>query len=141
MGYDLHITRAEDWTESETFPIGLEEWLDHVASDPEMRLDNHAEVEIDGHAIRLESEGVAVWTAFSGHGVGGNMAWFSYHSGNVVVKNPDRQNLGKMLQVADHLGASVQGDDGEKYTRVEDLPTDEQDQPARPRPWWRFWSL
>ena len=60
MGYDLHITRADDWTESETFPIGLEEWLDYVASDAEMHLDKQAGVEVDGHAIRLESDGIAV---------------------------------------------------------------------------------
>ena len=40
MGYDVHITRAEHWTESDSTPIGLDEWLSYVGSDPEMRLDN-----------------------------------------------------------------------------------------------------
>jgi hypothetical protein len=140
MGYDLHITRAEDWSSSEETPIALEEWLAYIASDPEMRLDNSAEVEVDGQVLRLESAGLAVWTAFRGHDAGGNMAWFHYSDGNVDVKNPDREILGKMLQIADRLGANVQGDDGERYTRVEDLPGDEPDQPAPPRPWWRFWQ-
>jgi hypothetical protein len=139
MGYDLHITRAADWSESETIPIALEEWLAYVASDTEMRLDNVAEAEVDGQVLRLEGAGIAVWTAFSGHGVGGNMAWFHYFDGNVDVKNPDREILGKMLQIAERLGATVQGDDGEQYTRVEDLLSEEQDQAAPPRPWWRFW--
>ena len=105
-----------------------------------MRLDNFAEVEVDGHVIRLDRAGIAVWTAFAGHGVGGNLAWFHYFDGNVTVKYPDRQILGKMLQIADHLGAHVQGDDGEEYTRVEDLPSEEQ-VAAPARPWWRFWKL
>ncbi len=43
MGYELRITRAPHWTESETDPITLAEWLQYVASDSEMRLDNFAE--------------------------------------------------------------------------------------------------
>ena len=68
------------------------------------------------------------------------MAWFHYSNGNVDVKNPDRQILGKMLRIADRLGANVQGDDGEPYARVEDLLGEEPDRAGRPRPWWRFWS-
>jgi hypothetical protein len=139
MGYDLHITRAADWSESETRPISIEEWLAYVTSDPEMRLDNYAQVDIDGSVLRHESEGIAVWTTYSGHGVGGNMAWFSYSDGQVQVKNPDREILGKMLQIANRLEAKVQGDDGEKYSRTEDLPVEPQTHNARRRPWWRIW--
>jgi hypothetical protein len=35
--------------------------------------------------------------------------------GNVEAKNPERALLLKMVSVAPHLGASVQGDDGEVY--------------------------
>ena len=42
MGYDLHVTRADDWTESESSPITLNEWLAYVEEDPEMRLDKVA---------------------------------------------------------------------------------------------------
>jgi len=139
MGYDLHITRAQDWSESETFPIALEEWLAYIASDPEMRLDNVAEVEVDGQVLRLESAGIAVWTAFSGHGVGGNMAWFYYSDGQVQVKSPNREILGKMLRIAKQLAAKVQGDDDEEYSRVEDLPLENDTQSAPRRPWWRLW--
>lgn len=139
MGYDVHITRASDWLESETRPISIEEWLAYVASDPEMRLDNYAQAEIDGHVLRHESEGIAVWTTYSGHGVGGNMAWFYYSDGQVQVKNPDREILDKMLQIAGRFRAKVQGDEGEEYLRTEDLPSEEQTQRALRRPWWRIW--
>src|SRR2546427_3534072 len=39
MGYDIHITRAESWTQSQTHQISLEEWLRYVASDAEGQRD------------------------------------------------------------------------------------------------------
>lgn len=39
MGYDVHITRAEDWSENEDAPISLEEWERFVDGDPELRPD------------------------------------------------------------------------------------------------------
>jgi prepilin-type processing-associated H-X9-DG protein len=115
MGYDVHITRAEHWTESESAPITLDEWLDYVAGDREMRMDNFAEAEVEGGILRYENEGLAVWTAYTGHGSKGNVAWFDYHKGRVVVKNPDNEILGKMRRIASTLGAKVMGDEGELY--------------------------
>jgi len=39
MSYDVHITRAPDWSESETVAIALEEWIVYARSDPELRVD------------------------------------------------------------------------------------------------------
>ena len=64
--------------------------------------------------LRLENEGLSVWTAYSRHSENG-MAWFSFHEGNVVVKNPDPEILQKMRLLAQVLSAKVQGDDGEFY--------------------------
>lgn len=64
--------------------------------------------------LRLENEGLSVWTAYSRHSENG-MAWFSFHEGNVVVKNPDPEILQKMRLLAQALSAKVQGDDGEFY--------------------------
>ncbi len=33
MGYDLHITRAENWFESEKRPIKMEEWKQYIQSE------------------------------------------------------------------------------------------------------------
>ena len=115
MGYDIHITRADDWTESRTSPITLNEWTNYITSDPEMRLDNLAELNIEGSVVFYENEGLAVWTAYSGHGVDGNMAWFDYSEGRVVVKNPDEEIVGKMKQIAEALNARVIGEEGEMY--------------------------
>jgi prepilin-type processing-associated H-X9-DG protein len=115
MGYDVHITRAAHWTDSESVPITLPEWRAYLASDPEMRLDNFAEAKVEGDILRYENEGLAVWTDYSRHGEGGNMAWFDYRPGEVVVKNPDKEILAKMRQIAGSLGARVMGDEGELY--------------------------
>lgn len=114
MGYDVHITRADDWSESESNPITLDEWLTYIANDPGMRLDNSAEVETPDGVLRYENEGLAVWTAYSAHDQNG-MAWFDYRRGQIIVKNPDNEILAKMKQVAAALQAKIIGDDGEFY--------------------------
>lgn len=38
MGYDLHITRARSWVDSESQPITPDEWRAFVASDPRLEI-------------------------------------------------------------------------------------------------------
>jgi len=116
MGYDFHITRAPCWTDSKSAPILLDEWKAYIASDPDFRLDNFAEATSpQGETIRYDNEGLAVWMAYSGHGKEGNMAWFDYRNGWIVVKNPDEEIRAKMKQIAKVLSAKVFGDEGEEY--------------------------
>lgn len=115
MGYDIHITRKEHWSDDGP-EITLAEWQAYIASDIEMRLDGYAEAALgDGKTLRVENEGLSVWKAYPHHGTNGNMAWFDFRSGNVVVKNPDEQILAKMWLIAQKLRAQVQGDEGECY--------------------------
>lgn len=149
MGYDLHITRQQGWfDEDETKQITLQEWLDLVATDPDMRLDNYAEATTTDEkaTIRVESEGLSVWTKYSGNGVRGNYAWFYYSRGNIVCKNPDDEILDKMLEIAEQLQAKVQGDESEIYDRSADgtitckhLTDSHSKQPGDKKPWWKFW--
>ncbi|KLU26402.1 hypothetical protein EOS_09690 [Caballeronia mineralivorans PML1(12)] len=116
MGYDVHITRKENWFDESGPQIDIEEWKALVESDSSMRLDGFASVDLkNGATLRVESEGLAVWVAYEKSGVGGNMAWFDFRKGNVVVKNPDGAILRKMWQLAQELGAKVQGDECELY--------------------------
>lgn len=116
MGYDVHITRAEEWVDSEEFPITIEEWVEYVRLDPEMRLDNVATAFQDGEPlVSYQNDGLAVWTAYSQNDVDGNLAWFDYGAGEIVVKNPDDEIIEKMKQIAAALNAKVLGDDGESY--------------------------
>jgi len=115
-GYDVHITRRSDWSDKSGPPITLAEWKKLVASDAEMRLDNFAEAATSaGKKISIASDGSAVWTKWSEHGKNGSRAWFFYLDGDVRVKNPDKEILGKMFRIARKLGAKLQGDDGEFY--------------------------
>jgi hypothetical protein len=116
MGYDVHITRREDWADAGQ-DISLDEWLAVVAADPELRLDGYAESPIAGGrgVFRTERPGIAVWTAWSRHREGDTMAWIDHGSGNVSATNPDAEIRRKMWALAQRLAAKVQGDDGETY--------------------------
>src|SRR6516162_6247516 len=101
MGYDVHITRADHWTESERRPIAAEEWLALVERDSELAIDP-----------RDNGPYFALWLA---HWVDGDHPWFDWFKGEIHTKNPSRKTLSKMLELARQLGAIVQGDEGEVY--------------------------
>ncbi|RSE35599.1 hypothetical protein [Acinetobacter junii] len=116
MGYDIHITRKPFYFDETGEEISLDEWKEFVHQDSEMRLDNFAEFQMNnGQILHLESEGLAVWIAYSKHGLNTNMAWFSWSNGCIHVKNPDHEILKKMWRIAQRLSADVQGDEGEFY--------------------------
>ena len=117
MGWEVHMTRAHHWPDSDQRPITAAGWLAVVSADQELRID-----EANGPHF-------AVWSGPCSYP----------DDGRISTKNPDRAILGKMLALAAELGAVVQGDDGEVYSRPEDLPPDEAVAAARQRPWWRFW--
>ena len=141
MGYEVHITRKTAWFEDDGPIISLQEWLEYVSSDSEMRADGYAEAQTPDGILRLEDAGIAVWTAYPAHGVGGNMAWFCHFGDRVTVKNPDALILKKMHQIASSLSATVQGDEGEVYG-----PSGEPEAaPVEPgvvrrKPWWKLWK-
>jgi hypothetical protein len=124
VGYELHIHRADEWYHSDQRPITAEEWLAVVAAGPELRIDERS------------GPYFAVWPGPCRYPGG---TWFE---GRVFTKNPDRATLAKMLELAGRLGARVQGDHGEFYTRPEDLPSEEEFAASvarAQRPWWRLW--
>ncbi len=82
MGYDLHITRKENWSEEDGEDIPLDEWIEYIDSDSEMRLDGKAAATTDdGELLVIESLGLAVWTAYSKNDFNGNYAWFYHRAG------------------------------------------------------------
>lgn len=135
MGYDVHITRREHWSD-EGDDIDLEEWSAYVDSDPDMRMDGFAEAETPDGTLRIEGDGLAVWTAHSKHEEDGNMAWFSYFEGDVHVKYPDEEILQKMHRISISLHAKVQGDDGELYDETGSTETKVQE--VQTKRWWEF---
>ncbi|UPG91504.1 hypothetical protein L2Y96_06975 [Luteibacter aegosomaticola] len=113
MGYDVHITRKTEWFDEEGPTISIDEWKAYIASDPEIRLDGFAEAIVGGGAVlRIEQEGLAVWTGYSNRE---NSVWIGPGSGGITVKNPDEEILRKMFEIALALDARVIGDEGEEY--------------------------
>jgi hypothetical protein len=119
MGYELHITRAENWWESQDTPIPLADWRALVREDPELEETGVAEASTPEGRLRYENQGLSVWSAHPG----GERVWFDWRDGCVIVKNPDEPVIAKMISVAERLGARVQGDDGELYPLPEEAPT------------------
>jgi len=144
MGYDVHITRRENWFDEHGLKIELSEWLEYVEADLEMRLDGYAEADLgDGQIFRTEDKSLAVWRSYSGHQEDGNKAWMYLFDGSVIAKNPDEEILAKMCRIATELEARVQGDDGELYTEdnLEGVLPETAGDDASPerQPWWKFW--
>jgi hypothetical protein len=108
VGYDLHITRAEDWTESEASPISREEWravveADASLSEPEEEAENR---ELSGDP---DYEPAVQWHEHP------ELPLFWYGEGRIHCKNPDERTVLKAVELARKLNARVQGDDGELY--------------------------
>lgn len=142
MGYDLHITRRENWFDEDGAEITSHEWLTYVASDKSMVLAEKAEAMTDGgDSLAVSDPTLAVWTGWAGREPDQNEAWMWHFEGCVVAKNPDQAIRQKMFLIADELGARLQGDDGEFYESdgepEKKRKRSKADRPARP--WWKFW--
>lgn len=146
MGYDLHITRKEEWFEEEGAQITLDEWKNFVNSSPDMRLDGYAEAETPNGILRVENEGLAVWTGFSGQDKDQSMVWFDYSDGNIKVHNPDEEIIKKMYLIAVALNARVQGEECEVYgkdglSNWQELKVEgEKMRAVESKKWWQFWK-
>lgn len=112
-GYDLHITKADDFIESKNKPIKLGEWKAFITNNPEFNLTGYAQATHPdtGETIRIEKNGIATWM----HPETKVPVYFYYEEGQIAVKNPDEIIIKKMKEIADKLKAKVQGDDGEIY--------------------------
>ena len=146
MGYDVHITRKDEWFSEEGEEISLKEWTDFVNSSSDMRLKGFAEAKTPSGTLRIESEGLSVWLDNSGHDEDGIKAWFGHAEGNIEVKSPDEEILKKMFQIAQVFDAKVQGDEGEIYDKDgnsnwQALRANDEIAEATPiKKWWQFWK-
>ncbi|QXL85178.1 hypothetical protein [Comamonas sp. NLF-1-9] len=147
MGYEVQITRGHASLAGDGGGITMEDWNAYLSSDADMRLDGYAQANLeDGEVLRLEGEGIAVWTAYSGHEDDGNMAWFCFDRGAITVNNPDAEILQKMFAIARALRARVVGEEGEEYGEdgtmltpnpAAALTRSAETMPPK-RPWWKI---
>jgi len=143
MGYDLHITRREHWTDDEDDnKISITEWLTYVESDDELELTNGFQTKIPG--VENTFHNVPGFSNWSGHTnmKGDSQPWFDYRDGYISTKNPDDETIKKMITIAETLNAKVQGDDGELYDDTYFLDkqlTSLQEENTFKKPWWKLW--
>lgn len=118
MGYDVHITRAAEWFESEQAPIRVDEWRSFAAS--------HAALGRDGRS----GSGPQSYT----WRVADVETWLEWSGGAIYTTNPSVRVRAAMFEIAVHFGARVQGDEGEFYGEDGNVIADERfDESGRPR--------
>jgi len=100
MGYDVHITRANNWAANSGSQIDATEWMNVLQQDPDLATDPE-NGEFAAKYLK-ESEG-----------------WLDWFDGNIFTTNPTRPTVAKMLEIAQRLQAHVQGDEGEVYESAE----------------------
>jgi hypothetical protein len=106
MAYDLHITRRQYWASEDGPSIGLAEWAQYVAMDPDVVPDpqnNEEDYIYSGHPT---SPWPILWSR-----------------GDLLVGSADDAMLAKALAIAARLDARVLGDDDEQYLSVGTPPT------------------
>ena len=123
MGYEVHITRAEDWTQSQQHSILEKEWLEVVHSDPTLQVSDEDYLG-DGSDERHHA---VVWLAHPAR------PQFWYENGMVTKKHPDELTLAKMAEIAQKLNARVVDDDGAELGEEEESGPPEQNH----RSWWQ----
>ncbi|WP_327072233.1 hypothetical protein OG196_01125 [Kitasatospora purpeofusca] len=107
MGYDLHITRRENWWDEEGGDIGTAEWEAAVAADPDLVMVPMPE------GWQGSAEWVAETVPRKEEEARSEPLW--WRTGRIAAKNPSDALVAKMCQLAKVLDARVQGDDGEYY--------------------------
>lgn len=112
MGYDVRITREEDFSEEErpVRPILREELLALLSTMPILAIDPECWSTRTGeNGAEVREHAVAVG------GVGPDQDRLSTGHGEITVKYPKAETLRWMVIIARRLEAYVRGDDGEEY--------------------------
>ncbi|RBP37664.1 hypothetical protein DES53_11346 [Roseimicrobium gellanilyticum] len=111
MGYHVYITREKNGVDSD---IPLEDWLQHVASTPELEFEKPQGDDLASQFTR--SVHAAHWS-----GAAEEYAWLGWSHGEIWTKNPPEKLIGYMIEIAPKFGARVRGDEGEYYRTLDDV--------------------
>jgi hypothetical protein len=104
VGYDLHITRAESWLDSETDPIPIEEWEAFATSRADFSVGSPGDPAVG-------QVPVYAWIA-----PGGTELALEWNDGGITVFGvPDSATARSLGPIARELRAQLQGDEGESY--------------------------
>jgi hypothetical protein len=139
MGYNLHISRRDEWGNPVPNDITYADWKRLADADPDFEVCGHASWVVN--AVLIEEDGPEpspreeVVESYDCYGLLTSSSYpsFDYHGGRVVVRGPDDAvTARKIVEVAAKLGAVVQGDEGEYYRLVDDRLEPTQQRPETP---------
>jgi hypothetical protein len=106
MGYELHITRADEYYQIEDHPIGLAEWIAYARA--------HAALTEGGWLDGPDNDLIPVYAYTCADGAVVSLAW---SEGAINIKGFTSQDCPReLLSVAADLQANLIGDEGERYT-------------------------
>ena len=113
MSYDIHITKANNWVESNKNPISLNEWHSYIEKDKSLTLEPESVAinPVTKEEIRMKNPGLAIWK----NPKNGKEYGFDYRNGKISFRYTDEEAIKKAKEIASHFGAVVQGDEEEKY--------------------------
>ena len=109
MGYDLHITRAIEWSAvAPATQITKAHWMAYIRTDPDAGplCEQNALAAVDLHN---DHDLCVTWATSDG-------PWpVIWSHGQIEAKDPPPALVVKLCRMAKQLDAQVQGDDGEHY--------------------------
>ncbi|WP_433318358.1 hypothetical protein ACQP0U_11955 [Micromonospora sp. CA-269861] len=111
MGYEIHISRAEEYYESEGQPITLPEWQSYADGNPALSV---------GGWLGWDEDRQPIYEYTCADGSPVSLTWFE---GAINIKGHfDGDPYREFGTFAEDLQANLQGDDGERYTANGVLP-------------------
>ena len=107
MGYDIHIVKTKNWLDASINPITKEEVDVAIAKDPELAWSTSDYMEMaDGSGAVTRYYDAITWRGVSS---------FWWHRDQITCKNPDEEQIRKLVRLAQALQAYCVGDDDERY--------------------------
>lgn len=106
MGYELHMTRASHWLDSEGCPIAFREWIEFAHNSAALREEGH-----------LGLHGVGRQPAFTWGSPDGVAVGLHWYEGRVILSGAHAPgvDLVGLADLAAGLSANLVGDEGEQY--------------------------
>lgn len=142
MGYDLYITRKEDWSDVDGQDITFDDWIAYVTSDKSLRIDAARAAAADPRVASGAKEPSHVaWVDWPDREAGQREAWIWLERGNLVAADADLPFRQKLFLIAVAMNARLMGEDGEVYNSIGE-PEGKSSLFAslgRKRRWWKFW--
>ena len=112
MGYDLHIVRTSDWTQSQLSPITKQQVDEVIASDPELEWSTTDHIDMKDETGEMTRYYMIYWRG---------APYFWWYRDRIECSSPNEEQQLKLIKIARVLDAFVIGDDGERYQSKKNL--------------------